>query len=71
MGHDTSNEMDDKATTKSESRSGEEVSKSEQEPGRYNTGTQGSTDRPVGESNARDYTGVDPKEPITKDDPVG
>jgi len=71
MDHDTSNEMEDKATTKSESRSGEEVSNSEQEHGRHDTGTQGSTDRPVGESTARDYTGVDPQDPITKDDPAG
>jgi hypothetical protein len=34
------------------------------EPGRYDSGTQGPTNRPVGGSTNRDATGVDPQEPI-------
>lgn len=71
MDHDASREMDDKAVTKSDSRSGEEVGGSEQEHGRQDTGTQGESERPTGESTARDWTGVDPKDPITTDRPNG
>jgi hypothetical protein len=34
------------------------------EPGRFDEGTQGPTNRPVGSSSSRDSTGVDPQEPI-------
>jgi len=34
------------------------------EAGRYDLGTQGPTNRPVGGSTARDSSGVDPQEPI-------
>ncbi len=50
----------------SDSRSGEDVSKDGQEPGRETEGTQGETDRPVGTSTARDVTGVNPMDPITR-----
>lgn len=40
------------------------------EAGRYDTGTQGPTNRPVGESTARDSTGVNPQEPIDDSSPV-
>jgi hypothetical protein len=35
------------------------------EAGRYDLGTQGPTNRPVGGSTARDSTGVDPQESVT------
>jgi len=43
------------------------------EPGRYDSGTQGPTNRPVGGSTARDSTGVNPQEPIidTEQAPTG
>lgn len=45
---------------------GEDVSAEDgKEAGREDAGTQGATDRPVGTSNARDTTGVNPQEPIT------
>ncbi len=47
-------------------RRGEDVAKQEDEAGRHNTGTQGSTERPTGTSTARDFTGIDPKE-VTSD----
>jgi hypothetical protein len=43
-------------------RRGEDVDKQEPEPGRDETGTQGPTDRPVGTSDERDSTAVDPNE---------
>lgn len=43
-------------------RRGEDVDKQEPEPGRDETGTQGATDRPVGTSDERDSTSVDPNE---------
>ncbi|MFL5758019.1 MAG: hypothetical protein ACJ77N_17200 [Chloroflexota bacterium] len=49
---------------KSVGRSGEDVAH-EDEAGRADTGSKGQTERPTGESTARDYTGIDPKEPIT------
>jgi hypothetical protein len=52
-------------------RSGEEISTAEQEAGRKDSVDKGQSGRPTGTSSARDYTGVDPKEPITKDDPAG
>jgi hypothetical protein len=49
----------------SSTRRGEDVASEDgKEPGRYDTGTQGESDRPVGESDARDVTGVDPQDPI-------
>ena len=43
-------------------RRGEDVDKQEPEPGRDQAGTQGATDRPVGTSDERDSTSVDPNE---------
>jgi hypothetical protein len=49
----------------STTRRAEDVAAQEgQEPGRYDSGTQGQSDRPSGGSTARDATGVDPQEPI-------
>ena len=59
---------DDEVTAGSESRSGEEIARGEHEPGRTDTGGQGATDRPTGTSTARDFTGVDPQDPITRDE---
>jgi IS5 family transposase len=41
-------------------RSAEKVAKHEDEPGRDDTGTKGPTERPVGTSDERDMTSVDP-----------
>jgi len=38
------------------------------EAGRYDLGTQGPTNRPVGGSSARDSSGVDPQEPVVETD---
>jgi hypothetical protein len=49
----------------STTRRGEDVAAQEgQEPGRYDSGTQGQSERPYGGSTARDSSGVDPQEPI-------
>jgi len=47
----------------STTRRGEDVVEEDGEDGRYRTGTQGETQRPVGESSARDSTGIDPQDP--------
>jgi hypothetical protein len=52
-------------------RSGEEIARREHEAGRSDGGDKGRSGRPTGTSNARDYTGVDPKEPITRDEGAG
>jgi hypothetical protein len=46
-------------------RKGEEQWKGE-EPGRRDTGTKYPSERPTGESDARDFTTVDPQEPFTE-----
>lgn len=52
---------------KSTTRRGEDVVKNEgKEPGRYDTGPKGQSQRPSGKSTARDKTGVDPQEPIAE-----
>ena len=57
-------------TGDSENRSAEDVASGESEAGRHDTGTQGQTDRPTGESTMRDSTSIDPKEPIDEDSPT-
>jgi hypothetical protein len=48
----------------STTRRAEDVTAEEgKEPGRYDSGTQGQSERPYGGSTARDATGVDPQEP--------
>jgi hypothetical protein len=47
----------------STTRRGEDVVGEDGEDGRFATGTKGETQRPVGESTARDSTGIDPQEP--------
>jgi hypothetical protein len=42
-----------------------------QEPGRKDTGSKFKSDRPTGESDARDFTSVDPNQPITEGKPKG
>ena len=46
-------------------RHGEDVAKQEDEEGREDTGTQGASDRPVGVSDERDSTSVDPAETVS------
>ena len=46
----------------STTRRGEDVVEEEGEAGRHTTGTQGESQRPVGESTPRDSTGVDPQD---------
>jgi len=50
----------------SDSRRGEDESKGNKEPGRQDTGPKGPTGRPTGTSTARDMTGIDPQDPITR-----
>ena len=51
---------------------GEDASEDDgKEAGRQDAGTQGPTNRPVGTSDARDTTGVDPQEPVTDSPPMG
>jgi len=57
-------------TGDSETRSAEDVAGGEQEAGRHDTGTDGQTGRPTGESTMRDSTSVDPQEPIDEDSPT-
>jgi hypothetical protein len=52
-------------------RRGEDVVEEEGEDGRRTTGTQGQSQRPVGESTARDSTGIDPQEPDGPTMPIG
>ncbi len=47
----------------STTRRGEDIVEDDGEDGRYRTGTQGESERPVGESTPRDSTGIDPQEP--------
>jgi hypothetical protein len=54
----------------STTRRGEDVAAEEgKEPGRYDSGTQGESERPYGGSTARASTGVDPQEPIDESMP--
>ena len=55
----------------STTRRGEDIVEDEGEDGRHTTGTQGESQRPVGESTARDSTSVDPQEPGGATLPVG
>jgi hypothetical protein len=51
-------------------RKGEDVVKEEgKEPGRHDAGTKGPSQRPVGTSDARNATGVDPQDPIDEESP--
>ena len=52
----------------SESENAEDIAEAEKEAGRQDTGTSGGSDRPTGSSTARDVTGVDPQDPITRPD---
>ncbi len=47
------------------SRRGEDIAKEADEEGREDVGTRGASERPVGTSDARDSTAVDPNEPTT------
>ena len=47
----------------STTRRGEDVVDEDGQAGRHRTGTPGESQRPVGESTARDSTGIDPQEP--------
>lgn len=47
----------------STTRRGEDVVDKDGENGRYRTGTQGESQRPVGKSTPQDSTGIDPQEP--------
>ena len=54
----------------SQTRRGEDIRDDEgKEPGREDAGTKGPAERPVGTSSARDFTGVDPQDPIDEDGP--
>ena len=67
MGHDDEATVD---VGKTPSRSGEDIQdKDGKEAGREDTGEEGSAGRPSGTSTARDFTGVDPQEPIGDEGP--
>jgi len=58
-------------TGQSSTRRAEDVARQEgKEPGQYDTGTQGESERPTGESSARSSTGVDPQDPIDEESPT-
>jgi hypothetical protein len=63
-------EGDPKNVGKSTTRRGEDVSKQEDESGRFHLGHKGKSERAHGTSTARDSTGVDPQEPIDKNSPT-
>ncbi len=52
-------------------RRAEDIAMGEKEAGREDTGSQGDTNRPTGTSTARDFTSVDPKEPMDEGSPAG
>lgn len=57
-------------TGESSTKRGEDVSDDDgKEAGREGAGTQGASERPVGTSDARDSTGIDPQDPIDEDSP--
>ncbi len=59
-----------KGSGESTTRRGEDVEEDEsKESGRKETGKQGETQRPTGESTARDSTSIDPKGPISEESP--
>ena len=54
----------------SQTRRGEDVQDDDgKEAGRKDTGSEGATDRPTGTSTARDFTGINPQDPIGEDGP--
>jgi hypothetical protein len=55
----------------STTRRGEDVVEDDGEDGRHRTGTQGGSQRPVGESSPRDSTSIDPQESSGPTTPVG
>jgi hypothetical protein len=55
----------------STTRRGEDIVEEEGEEGRHRTGTQGESQRPVGESTPRDSTSIDPQESSGPTMPVG
>jgi hypothetical protein len=67
-GHDP--DFPPKGVGESIGRRGEDtVRRDGKEPGRYDTGTQGASQRPTGTSTGRDSTSVDPQPPIDEDMP--
>lgn len=55
----------------STTRRGEDIMDDDGEDGRVRTGTQGESQRPVGESTAKDSTGINPQEPDGATMPAG
>ncbi len=54
----------------SQTRRGEDMADDDgKDAGRKDTGTEGATDRPTGTSTARDFTGIDPQDPIGDEGP--
>jgi len=51
-------------------RSAEDVARDDSEAGRYDTGADGETGRPTGESDMRGATSVDPQDPIDEESPT-
>ncbi|MDQ3690354.1 MAG: hypothetical protein M3406_10035 [Chloroflexota bacterium] len=51
-------------------RGGEDVAQEESEAGRFDAGVNEKTGRPIGESDIRDSTSVDPQDPIDEESPT-
>jgi hypothetical protein len=64
--HKPDSPVDPGVESDSDGRHGEEIGQGDKEAGRKDTGEHDATGRPTGTSTARDYTGVDPQDPITK-----
>lgn len=71
MSNDQTKPVDPGTPIESIGRRAEDIGANEDEAGREDTGTQGPTNRPTGTSTARDYTSIDPKEPMDDGNPAG
>lgn len=71
MSEDQTKPVEPGTPIESITRRAEDIAANEDEAGRKETGTQGPTRRPTGTSTARDYTSVDPKEPMDNDSAGG
>lgn len=71
MGDDKTESVETVSTHDSVTRSAEDIGADEHEAGRTDTGETSPTGRPTGTSSARDFTSVNPKEPMDGGSPTG
>lgn len=71
MSNDQTKPVDPGMPIEGRTNQAEDIAAHEDEAGRKDTGTQGPTNRPTGTSTARDYTSIDPNEPLDDDSPAG